>query len=562
MSLLPKQVRAFKDIRNRFEPEALLQKESLLSALLQSPAWPVNSLSDLHETLLFLEAHPHSPAFLKQVRLALKSCCRQILDALQKGNKVALRLFDQSGVRGTSVTATFSLELCSWLHHTYPKAIRFDSFGAEQDVLSAAIYALLPSALREHFQDGDAATVEEWLEQVAGEDPSVQLGFLLSLFENTKMDPAFRQQLFESLQLYITADLAFMPSRSNIRIQKNRTFVHHEPLIRKVDLRTLLHDPLGAPLLLRGTEAEKWIAAFRLQLLSLYRETDPGSWTDMKDLQLFDVGRGMEILLPSLDVDHRRPFDSYIGFMAFKNGLPYAYGGAWMLGRMARIGINIFSSFRGGESAWFFGQLMRTYFQLYRPDFFVAEPYQIGRDNPEGLATGAFWFYYRLGFRPESDELQQLAVRESEKMRGSNTYKTPLSTLKKLVSGEMLLLTNHDYALLKLKYDTLGISNAIRAYIYDRYKGDFQAAREAAVSMLKSIEGFDAGSEAALYRMAEGWGLALSAGGGIRKWNRNDIAALAELLNEKASGSDSRYAVLMSRHLPLQQFLRRLANQH
>lgn len=559
MSLLPKQVRAFKDIRNRFDPEALSQKEALLSALVQSHNWPLNSLYELHETLLFLEAHPHSPAFHKKTRSALKACCDQIREALRNHNKVALRLFDQSGATGTSVTATFSYELCVWLHRTYPKAICFDSFGANQEVLSASLYAVLPNSLREHFQDGDASTVEEWLEQVAGDDHSGQLVFLLSLFENAVMDPALRQQLFESLQLYITADLSRMPSRSDIRIQMGSSFFHHEPLIRKLDIRTLLHDALGEPVHIGGADAEKWMSAFRLQLLALYRETDPGTWTDFEDLQLFDVGRGMEILLPALDAEHRRPFDAYIGFMAFKNGLPYAYGGAWMLGRMARIGINIFSSFRGGESAWFFGQLMRTYFQLYRPDFFVAEPYQIGRDNPEGLATGAFWFNYRLGFRPEHEALQQLAAREFDKMKVSKTYKSPLSTLKKLVSGEMLLLTNHDTGLLKLKYDTLGISNAIKAYINNRYKGNLHAACEAAVSLLKDIEGFDAGSEAALHNMSGGWGLALLAGGGIRKWSRNDIAALAELLNEKATGSDSRYAILLSRHLPLQQFLRRLA---
>ena len=31
---------------------------------------------------------------------------------------------------------------------------------------------------------------------------------------------------------------------------------------------------------------------------------------------------------------------------------------------------------------------------------FVVEPSQFGGTNKEGLLSGAFWFYYRLGFRP------------------------------------------------------------------------------------------------------------------------------------------------------------------
>ncbi|MBK7965160.1 MAG: hypothetical protein IPK10_07600 [Bacteroidetes bacterium] len=97
--------------------------------------------------------------------------------------------------------------------------------------------------------------------------------------------------------------------------------------------------------------------------------------------------------------------------------MPYAYGGTWLLGSMAKIGLNIFPSYRGGESTWFFAQLMRVYSQEFNPDYFIAEPYQVGRGNPEGIASGAFWFYYKLGYRPLSKLHQTLATKEFAKLK-------------------------------------------------------------------------------------------------------------------------------------------------
>ena len=45
---------------------------------------------------------------------------------------------------------------------------------------------------------------------------------------------------------------------------------------------------------------------------------------------------------------------------------------------------------------------------------FVVKPYQFGKGNPEGLKSGAFWFYYRLGFRPVRDDIREQAAAVEE----------------------------------------------------------------------------------------------------------------------------------------------------
>jgi hypothetical protein len=59
-------------------------------------------------------------------------------------------------------------------------------------------------------------------------------------------------------------------------------------------------------------------------------------------------------------------------------------------------------------------QVLRTYRQLFGVSFFEVDASQFGRDNPEGIASGAFWFYYRHGFRPLERALAGLAARERQ----------------------------------------------------------------------------------------------------------------------------------------------------
>ncbi|MFN9801981.1 MAG: hypothetical protein ACK54P_18330, partial [Bacteroidota bacterium] len=76
---------------------------------------------------------------------------------------------------------------------------------------------------------------------------------------------------------------------------------------------------------------------------------------------------------------------------------------------------------------------------MYGPVVFQAEPYQLGKDNPEGLESGAVWFYYRLGFRPRQPRLARLALREAERIRKNPLHRTPLRILEQLVDDEVVL---------------------------------------------------------------------------------------------------------------------------
>ena len=119
--------------------------------------------------------------------------------------------------------------------------------------------------------------------------------------------------------------------------------------------------------------------------------------------------------------------------------MPIGYGGSSLLFRQANIGINIFDEYRGSEASFLWVQVMRVYHALAGCTRFIANAYQFGGENTEALRSGAFWFYYRLGFRPVQTDIRKLAQRESARIKRDRTYRSDIKTLRKLTSCDMHL---------------------------------------------------------------------------------------------------------------------------
>jgi hypothetical protein len=75
---------------------------------------------------------------------------------------------------------------------------------------------------------------------------------------------------------------------------------------------------------------------------------------------------------------------------------------------------------------------------------FSLDPYQIGHENEEGIESGAFWFYRKLGFRPTWKDTLQLTIKEEEKIRTREGYRTSAATLRKLAQSPMIFELDRD----------------------------------------------------------------------------------------------------------------------
>jgi hypothetical protein len=64
--------------------------------------------------------------------------------------------------------------------------------------------------------------------------------------------------------------------------------------------------------------------------------------------------------------------------------------------------------------------------QLLGVEVFSLDPYQIGHENEEGIESGAFWFYRKLGFRPVRPELAeargQRRTKDGQRCAPSNVF--------------------------------------------------------------------------------------------------------------------------------------------
>src|SRR5438128_10517348 len=101
-------------------------------------------------------------------------------------------------------------------------------------------------------------------------------------------------------------------------------------------------------------------------------------------------------------------------------------------------GFNLYYTFRDGETAWLYARILRLMQQLLGVSVISIDPYQVGHENEEGIESGAFWFYRKLGFRPVQQELMKLTLSEERKLAADPRRRTSARTLRRLAAGHMV----------------------------------------------------------------------------------------------------------------------------
>jgi hypothetical protein len=185
----------------------------------------------------------------------------------------------------------------------------------------------------------------------------------------------------------------------------------------------------------------------------------------------------VSVALYGMPPERQLPMESYIGYTVFKNGYPAAYAGGWVFGWRADYGLNIYDQFRGGESAYMVTQVLRVYRQLFKVNYFQVEASQFGLDNPEGIATGVFWFYYKLGFRPNDPTLRQVAKKEYLKISAGTGYRSSEKTLLKFTESNISLNLKKE-----VQPGVYDITSKVKQLIIKKYRGNSIEAEENCVA--------------------------------------------------------------------------------
>jgi hypothetical protein len=278
----------------------------------------------------------------------------------------------------------------------------------------------------------------DWLRAARGRRS--ELAWLIDRFSKLPARDEQKAELYDSQKLYVQWLPPYPATRTGLRASAKKMFYHTGPLIqrRDVDLNKEVVQPSPPLRKLSLREGEKTLDRARDASTIRYRELYGFTHGDPRYVYHAEVGRGVELFLVGLPSEKRLPLRAVHALMIYKNGVPVGYFESLTLFERMESGFNLYYTFRDGETAWLYARVLNVMHHFTGATAFTLDPYQIGHENEEGIKSGAFWFYRKLGFRPMRPELVTLAEKEEKKIAARKGYRTSPGTLRKLASGPMI----------------------------------------------------------------------------------------------------------------------------
>lgn len=460
---------ALRENANRFDAASSALVKSLLSQLAAMPLPATKELVDYHDYLLFISAYPGNAAILKMANAELK----RMTVFLQKQRTKKHTIPYNEGLPFTNIITRFSPDFLKWLVVHPDIKVGFDSFYDPTLKLNDVLNITLPSLLK---AETTAGLSNEDLLELLHIHPDQYAPFLLSQFEQLHAQPLLKDLFMERLDMYVK----LIPRNKNFSKAYNclpvKNIYYHTDLLKNFDSHALLHTALPPVQTPAKAEREALLKLVRNSMALTVREIDPASFMEPDTIRTWQLERGISIAVYSMIPQRQLPLETYFGFTFLKNGVPISYGGVWAFGKLARLGLNIFEPYRGGESGYLLCQLMRVFKQGFGVSYFEIEPYQFGLDNPGGISSGAFWFYHKYGFRPVDKTLQQLATAEYKKIKSRKGYRSSEKTLLRFTEGNIFLNLEK-----KTPLDVLGITPKVLSLIKNNWKHNYAAAKQKAM---------------------------------------------------------------------------------
>ena len=467
-------------IANRYDDENTLLKNSLLKKLREISLPDEKGLSAYHDTLLFLCAYPGNASTKQLAELELKRLALQLKKRKVHHHTIA----ENEGLPFTNIVTRFSPDFLRWLLTHDDVKVEFDSFVNPALSLNEILNISLPAVLK---AETTAGLSNEDLLTTLHIKPSQYVAFLLGQLEELNDRPLLKELFIEKMDLYVKLvprNIKF--SRAFNRIPAPELYYHLD-LLKHFNWTELINTSLPVVQHPEKREREQLLKSIKNAMALTVREIDPATFLEEETMRVYNLERGLRIAVYSMKPERQLPLETYFGFTFFKNGIPVSYGGVWVFGTLARIGLNIFEPFRGGESGYILCQLIRVFHQALGVSYIEIEPYQFGLDNPGGISSGAFWFYYKFGFRPVDSDLKELAASEHHKIKTRKNYRSTAKTLLRFTESNIALNLGKTVPL-----DVLDITGKILTVIKKEWQQNYKAAKENAISIFCKNQNIDA----------------------------------------------------------------------
>lgn len=549
------------ELKRRFgaAPRRLEQK---LRALGRCEIDDADELIRFHETLLFLRAYPSNAKVLKQVEKML-STFESRVSKLREANTDLSPLDDPevSGIAGTTVTSNFSFAIVRWLVARFPTQLSIDwDWFEEEERFGATMPRFLP-LLEEDAMVEAHVPYRDWLRAAKGRANEVV--WLLAQFESLKIADRARAELYDSLKIHVRWQFGFRVSRTGMKLSGRRTgFYHDHPLIarRDVSLPVELASPPIPLERLSLALGEKILDMARETSAVRYRELHGFTFGDPRRVLKATLGRGTEAFIVGVPPESRLPLRAYHAALVFKNGVPVGYFEGLSIFERMESGFNLYYTFREGETAWLYARILRLMRQLLGVNVISIDPYQIGHENEEGIESGAFWFYRKLGFRPVQPELMKLTLAEERRLSADPSRRTSARTLRKLAAGHMLFEMPGVSVGAWDRFQVRNLGLAVQRHMARESGSDAQSMRTNSVDFVERalavrVRNLSPGGRTVFENLA--LVLAMTP---MDQWKSADKQLAIRIIQAKSGGDEARYLKLMQGHRALRAALIRLGS--
>ena len=478
--ILESNFQALKKLPFRFDKNSRNEKIKLLYFFINNKTGKINQCRNLNKLLLAMLAYPDN----KEVFDLTKQAQSVLLNHIEESKELTSKL-KGSGIFNTeSIECSFSYEMAKYLIEKFPNQCNIHSSTIDEENLKLIFKFLLPSVEYMRIHDGNLNVISR-IALFNKEKVQTNLEWLLTLLDQNFKNEKIKELIYSQMRIILKVKISQSQLSTGLLKGLNHpVYFQKNPFNKNLSLGRISKKKLPKPLKLNKEKKRDLIDVAKITLFHLCSETEPFTNANVEDITFYSLDNGISIALFGSKVSKRYSLESYIGYLVFKNNIPVAYGGGWIFGERCQFGINIMENFRGGESNRIFNELIRVYHQYFGATNFVVKPYQFGLNNPDGLKAGAFWFYYKLGFRPEDNNLKNLALSEIKRKNKNNKYKSDLSVLKKFTKSNLSLnFCENNFP----SFDAAEISIRITDFINKKYKGNRENALNDCFNILKKL---------------------------------------------------------------------------
>ncbi|KPJ61489.1 MAG: hypothetical protein AMJ46_02100 [Latescibacteria bacterium DG_63] len=545
-------LRRLEKLKTEFDRDTAGRKLDLLDKLARRRLANADQVCRLHEFLAFSQAYPDSRRILAQVE-------RMLAEFASRGDlRRHRRALADTGIAGTDIYYRFFWPSALWLVKRFPDYLTIDwpEFSAKRR-MADLLFILMPYS-ESPALEGLNYSPREWVDRLKG-GGETDAAFLVRRFAALKASTFARERLFEELDVPMRlAPGPGTPTRTRAKLPEMPVVFQTKPLSRtRPDMRKEIQKPPLRVRSLSPREGQRMLDAAFAAMITRSRDLDAFDFGDKSDVRLIDCGEGLQFACIGQIPERRLLLEAVYGFLTIKNGVPIGYVLSSSLFSSSEIAYNVFETYRGTESVRILGRVLAMVRYLFGSNTFSIDPYQLGHNNPEGLKSGAWWFYYKLGFRPEDPDVLRLLRTEQRRMREDSRHRSSRATLQKLSSEPLFLYLDAKKRDVFAKIPVAELGLKISRLLAERSGADREkairtASREAAKLLgVRAKRTWSAGERLAWER----WSPLILLLPGISRWKDEEKRALVQVVRAKGGRRESDFVTLFNRHRRLRQAL-------